>query len=1002
MNTLQHLSKVLPYHGLKVVAVMRPLFDDNNDVLRKEDGSIKYGTFHKVFHSVEDLTDYIRLNSNSRYPLYMAMGGFDQDKSFIEKTNRKGEKYKGFSRSADFTSHFRAIWLDIDVGESKAKNGEGYATQTLALEALQQFVEDIGLPQPMLVNSGGGVHAYWAFTQDVEAADWLRMARAFDGIIKHYKLLADPSCTVDRARILRPIGTTNHKYGKKVSLISDAPAIPAMDFIQAMKPYYLAHKEEIKDLRVKISKAVDRDGFQFEHKPRKAKYFLSRCQVGNYAVLGEDPVAEPVWRGVISVLRHCDNGEKHIETLRNKCKTRFPETTRFDADRTAEKLNWLIDRSMGPFTCDTFKKECPQLCEGCPFALGSIKTPLSLAEHYDEVDVPQLNLDISGLYAVANQTEATPPNEEVTPPEAEAPKEVAQKAETKVETPQPPYPYKRTAHGLVVQEGEKETVFFRGDCFPLMTRFIEYIDGERNIMVKFMLRVGMVGNYQEVSFPMKDWYAADKLKQKLGSVGVSITEKYMQHFLGYMRKYLEHVGDDMKEIKQLQHFGWVGDQPNFLLGDMLYSPEGVMTVQPHINLKNYTRYFKQAGSLVKWKELMQRLADLGAVEQQICMLSSFGSTLMKFTNYNGIWFHLMTKPGYGKTTTQEMMNGIWGNPHELLLNAKDTLNAIEERFGRWSSIGVAIDEVSNLDPRIASELLLGVTQGRTKQRLGSDMRERVNDLTWQMMVVSSGNFSLIDRINTVKEDVAAEISRTLEFKLPKPTLSVHDGELLIKKPIRENYGVAGAEWLSNLVQIPSYQLQTLVDKAIDGFSSHLNSKSDERFWIAGCAVVYVAGQLTNKMGLTNWDMDLIFKRLCEIVLLNRQSRTTYEFSAADVLASFLSENTRNTVVTDKGITEGSYMVKLQPSGALNVRYEQDAGTIFVRTQALKEYCAKRNIGVNSVKANLEQQGLLVDSQVRIVMSKGLPNSTGRSYCVAVRVDALTKATLDTMLENANE
>lgn len=998
MNTLEHLSKILPSRGLKVLATMRPRLDADGNVMYKSDGSIQYTTWHKTYGSIEELAKAFRVQSNNGYPLYMAMAGFDREKSFIDKVSRTGKEYKGFSRSAEFAEAFRAMWLDLDVGESKAAKNEGYATQQLALDALQQFVEDLDLPQPMLVNSGGGVHAYWALTEDVESQYWFKLAKVFDAIIKHYGLLADPSCTSDRARILRPIGTTNHKYNKPVKLISDAPSISFSSFANALKPYYREHKAEIEALKIKTVEYKKRDtNNDFPHRPHHAKYFLKRCQVGYYTVFGDEPVAEPVWRGVLSVLRHCENSEKHIETLRKKCKTRFPETTRFDEDRTIEKLNWLISHDFGPFFCDTFKKECPHLCEGCPYSNGlTIKTPLSLAEHYEEIEIPQYNIEIGAV-------EYTPPTkEEEKPTSATKPDASSVGSIGGSTTPQPPYPYKRSAKGLVRIEGEQERVFFNGDCFPVMTRFVEMVDGERNLMVKFMLRVGQTGGYHEISFPMKDWYAADRIKQKLGSAGVSIPEEQMKHFIGYLRKYLEAVGDDMDEVKQLQHFGWVDERQEFLLGDKLYRPDGVVTVQPHFSIKNYTRYFKQSGSLENWKQLMQSLEEFGSIEQQICMLSSFGSTLMKFTNYNGVWLHLMTKPGYGKTTTQEMMNGIWGHPQDLLLNAKDTLNAIEERFGRWANIGVAIDEVSNLDPQIASELLLGVTQGRTKQRLGTDMRERVNDLTWQMLVLSSGNFSLIDRINTRKEDVEAEISRMLEFSLPKPKLTVHEGEMYIKKPIRENYGVAGAEWLSQLVKIPHYQIRELIESTTLAFSQELNATSDERFWVAGCAVMYVAGVLANKMGLFNWDMDAIFLKLCDIIKHNRTNRTTFEFSAPDVVGSFLAENTRNTVVTDVGVGEGATLVKLMPSGALNVRYEQDKGLIYIRTQALKEYCAKRNIGIQSVKESLGLKGLLQSPNYRMVLSKGLPISTGRTYCMVVVVDELLKSTLDSMIEVNDE
>lgn len=984
MNTLEHLLKVLPEKGLKVFAEMNQRIDENGELVFKSDGSPSITFHHKTFKTTEELAKRVRLSSQNNKNLFMAMGGFSEERSFTEKVSKRtGKTYQGFSRSAHNVDYLRSMWLDIDCGEEKANKGEGYVSAKVAANEVYKFIAKVGLPEPMFVKSGLGLHLYWTFTEDVPVNSWLKLARVFDAITRHCGLIVDTSCTTDPARVLRPVGTLNYKHNKPVRLVREAPSIKFLDFANALKPYYKKHKAEIESIKLKpVTPYEKKENTAFSDRPHIAKFYLKRCQVGQYALVGKEPLSEPAWRGVMSIIRHCENGEKHIETLRSKLKARFPETTRFDEDRTREKLDWLNQHDIGPFMCDTFKRECAGVCEGCPYADGSqFKSPIKLAEHYEEIEVPQYNI----VLPTDDQSETKKPTEVVSGT-----------------APQPPFPYKRTAHGLVVQEGEREVVFLRGDMFPVMTRFVEYIDGERNYLVKFMLRIGLSGSYQEVSFPMKDWYAGDRIKQKLGSVGVSIPEKSMQHLIGYLRKYLEHVGDDMDDIKQMQHFGWTDKQNEFLLGDKLYREDGVVTIQPHANIKNYVRYFKQAGSLTEWKRLMQRLRELNAVEQQICMLSSFGSTLMKFTNYNGIWLHLMTKPGYGKTTTQEMMNGIWGDPQALLLNAKDTLNAIEERFGRWSSIGVAIDEVSNLDAKISSELLLGVTQGRTKQRLDTNMRERVNDLKWNLMVLSSGNFSLIDRINTVKEDVAAEISRTLEFKLPKPVLSVHDGELLIKKPIRENYGLAGAEWLSKLVMIPHYIIQEMVDTAIANFSKALDAKSDERFWVAGCAVIWVAGALTNKMGLTDWDLQPIFDKLCEIVKANRHSRSTYEFNATDILASYLAENQRNTVVTDAGVADGAIMIKMIPSGPLNVRYEQDKGLIYVRTGSLKEYCAKRGIGINSVKATLEQKNLLHSSNERIVISKGLPSSTGRVYCIAIKVDEITKATLDVIMDNNNE
>jgi hypothetical protein len=53
--------------------------------------------------------------------------------------------------------------MDIECGETMADAGRGYATPADALSALDQFCQDTRLPQPThIVESGGGLHIYWA------------------------------------------------------------------------------------------------------------------------------------------------------------------------------------------------------------------------------------------------------------------------------------------------------------------------------------------------------------------------------------------------------------------------------------------------------------------------------------------------------------------------------------------------------------------------------------------------------------------------------------------------------------------------------------------------------------------------------------------------------------------------------------------------------------------------------------------------------------------------
>ena len=74
------------------------------------------------------------------------------------------------------------------------------------------FADDVGLSDlgaPWLVASGGGVHAYWPFTQTQAVADWKPVAEGFKRLCFQKKLDIDQTVTADASRVLRVPGTVN-------------------------------------------------------------------------------------------------------------------------------------------------------------------------------------------------------------------------------------------------------------------------------------------------------------------------------------------------------------------------------------------------------------------------------------------------------------------------------------------------------------------------------------------------------------------------------------------------------------------------------------------------------------------------------------------------------------------------------------------------------------------------------------------------------------------------
>jgi len=141
------------------------------------------------------------------------------------------------SRKADNVKSMKSFYLDIDCGTEKAESGKGYSTKEVAREALAAFCQKCKLPEPMLVDSGGGLHIYWPLKEPISREVWQGVAGKLKALTKAHGFLVDQNRTADAASILRPIGHMNRKYDppRAVKLLSDADCICFVLFSAAIE-----------------------------------------------------------------------------------------------------------------------------------------------------------------------------------------------------------------------------------------------------------------------------------------------------------------------------------------------------------------------------------------------------------------------------------------------------------------------------------------------------------------------------------------------------------------------------------------------------------------------------------------------------------------------------------------------------------------------------------------------------------------------------------------------
>ena len=159
---------------------------------------------HYPYPSVEAMAVGVEEHStNTSVNLYHACGSYKHESVTVNGS----KKY----RVQENWLEAKALWVDLDCGQDKFDENKGYLDQRSACTAIGKFCQEAHFPIPTIITSGNGIHCYWTFTTSIPAMEWKELANKFKTLLAHHGVLADPTCTADFARILRPVGAYNNK-----------------------------------------------------------------------------------------------------------------------------------------------------------------------------------------------------------------------------------------------------------------------------------------------------------------------------------------------------------------------------------------------------------------------------------------------------------------------------------------------------------------------------------------------------------------------------------------------------------------------------------------------------------------------------------------------------------------------------------------------------------------------------------------------------------------------
>lgn len=888
-------------------------------------GGIPQQRFHESSKDVAALCD---THASMRVDAYFALA------SFTTKT-----------RKAQHVQALRSLFVDLDVD---AEAPHKYATFEDAHEALQEFCTRFDLPQPWVVASGGGVHAYWPLNADLEPAVWGPLARRFKAFCLSNGLRIDRAVTADAARILRMPGTVNTKFDppQEVRILATGEPTPV-----AWWDKTLPRSSEDMFATARANGAADAFTPEAAQYPPTSFARIVRtslrtdrgCGQIKHALQQAATLEEPLWRAALSIAYRCEDGETAI----HKISKAHPE---YDAAKTVAKAQGTA----GPATCQWYKDNYPAHCAGCALAVTS---PIAIGRVVKAAEA------VEGVYTVEHAAE----------PETDG-----RAAPTvQVNIPSYPYPYFRGVNGGVFlhakdKDGEPiEITVYPYDLYLTGRYYDESESGDGDgEMAGISLHTPRDG-IRTFSAPVAQLLMRDRLRDTLLRYGVIAINKDWDAIMTYFASSLRHLQKSFAADRTRHQMGWTLGEQSFVLGELEYVRGKPVLAPASTATRHVAAQLHHKGTIDEWRKVIDFYAQPGLELHAFAILTSFAAPLLRLTDHmdvRGATINLMSNSsGTGKTTAQMVANSVWGHPAQLLLKKDDTFASKIQWIGLMNNLPVTMDEVTNLTDEELSELAYDIPQGRGRHRMESAANKlRANNTNWMTFVITSSNSSMYDKLMRLKTTPDGEIRRILELRIERPASISKEESDRVFSLLTGNYGVAGPifiHWVMNnreAVTMEMDRARAYVDKVF-GF------KQEDRFYAAPIYLTMAAARIAGHIGLHDLPIEHIMDKVREAISTVKAQVVDHISDArsvsADALSHYILEYSSRALIINSVGVNGLPPAPLNDryiQAPIGMRYEPDADRLWIPVHMFRKFCTDRQIDFRATIDYLRTTGVLLN------------------------------------------
>jgi hypothetical protein len=934
MNTLNFLQRVLPSEGFYVTTVINP-----------------DGRRQGFFASVEELANAVVGLDQRGNNTYFAVS------SFVEKGSRKQENVRAT----------KLIALDVDCGDNKP-----FPTWKEGLAATGQFIQQMGLPKPMIIHSGNGLHIYWVLTEALEPARWKPLAEAMKAAAKDKGFAIDPAVPADSARVLRPVGTKNPKSGTEVKLLIDAQPIPVEQMASCLSRYTQAHLMS-HPAHTQGSMLAQALQVKADFPPANPVVIATKCQQIGWGVKNQSEVEEPFWYALIGVAGYCQDPEATaISWSENHPK--------YNANATLGKLQHWKQATTGPTTCKKFEELKPGGCKGCKFK-DKVGTPARLGIQYMEV---------------APATDVPVP------------------AATDIPMPRP---FKRTQDGIKMTIDETDIDICKFDIYPVSYGRDEGLGYET---VRFCWNRPHAGWQELVMRQAMLTEGHRDFATVIADQGILLNNRNQT---GYFQLMLRSYMDELRQKRAMTNLyatmGWKENFSQFVIGDTILRRNTDGTVsEESINLAAGSarlghELWGTAGSMEDWIGFTSLLSKADLRSHMFALAVGLSGPLYAFTGLKGLTVSLYGPTGGGKSLAQMWVQSIYGNPEKLHFAAKFTQNTLFGRMGLYAHMPMTIDEVTMMDDREVGDFAYWVSQGRDKARMNRNAEER-DAKTWAMPVIVSTNKSMNSKLIASGLDTDAQLARILEISVPPKPIFTRDSTAgrKVYEFITNNYGYVGRAFISKLLELGETGIRAAIAEATERFRVEYKADfaGEERFWEQSIILADLAAKLATEWGLIGFDHKPGIEWVLSQVGAIRRTVSEFKVDAFDLLSEYLNENADTQVqIFHTGTQKPTMDYNRVPRGEVRVRFDfyrktnadvVSNGTVMLDRTHLRRWLAQRGADYKTFLNEFTGEGIIATPKSnKAYLAKDTPIKVGQSYVVGLN---LNHPRLQGMLTDADE